>query len=396
MKQIVFVIIVFFFLTSCINKNDKEKTQAEKQISFALESKPHSYYVEQSILWWKEIERDSTSEENWFNYYRACRNAQGTADWREDFVDESPYLRLGDTIVSLMQKSIPQSFTYNYVKGSTGAVDASYGAYLLKAYEMDPDFPGIQAAMVTYSVSTHNLELRKEVNKKWKRLNTMNPGLLQYSRNVLVSIEPNAILLTQHDNDSYPAWLLQDAYELKPDVLVLNIDFLLLESFRKNIFEKLGIPPFELKNVNVNEYRTNWKNVIQHFLGHYNNTRPLYIGLTVSPEWYEGFEGKLHLNGLTNKFTNEDYELTEINKTLFKEVWDLEDLNVNREGYYSNKNVIEMNINYIRSLNEVHNYYMEINESDNAEAVRQTALEIAYRTNNKKLIARIDSVFKNR
>ncbi|XOV93814.1 MAG: hypothetical protein ACFHWX_03690 [Bacteroidota bacterium] len=205
MKKIYQVVAILFALISCSQPGKNEKSQPEKQISFALENQPHSYYVKQAELWWKEIEKDTASEENWFNYYRACRNAQGTADWREDFVDESPYLRLGNDIVLLMESSIPESFTYNYVKGSTGAVDPTYGPYLLKAYEMNPDFPGIQSAMVTYSVSTNNPSLRKEANKKWKELDIMNPGLIQYAKNILETLEPNAILLTQHDNDTYPA-----------------------------------------------------------------------------------------------------------------------------------------------------------------------------------------------
>ncbi len=81
-------IILLLFLPSSINAQ-----LPERQISFAKESKTHEYYVKQSELWWKEIEKDKSSEENWYNYFRACRNAQGTANWRDDFVKESPYLK---------------------------------------------------------------------------------------------------------------------------------------------------------------------------------------------------------------------------------------------------------------------------------------------------------------
>ena len=70
----------------------------------------------------------------------------------------------------------------------------------------------------------------------------MNPGLQLYARNVLKSVEPNAIVLTQHDNDSYPAWLLQDVYDLQSDILVLNIDFLLLKTFRESFHPAPAIP----------------------------------------------------------------------------------------------------------------------------------------------------------
>lgn len=123
----------------------------EKQISFANEKMPHSYYVGQANLWWMEVQKNKTSENNWYNYYRACRNAQGTDNWREDFVKESPSLKLGDDIVKLMKQYIPNTFIYYFVAGSTGGVDPNAGPYLLKAYAMNPDFDGINSDMVTYA-----------------------------------------------------------------------------------------------------------------------------------------------------------------------------------------------------------------------------------------------------
>ena len=392
MKKLLLPIIAILFLVSCAQEkekqtNEKEKQEPpEKQISFALEEKSHDYYVEQAKLWWLEIEKDRSSEENWFNYYRACRNAQGTADWREDFVEESPYLRLGNDIVELMEKDIPNTFTYNFVRGSTGAVDPSQAEYLLKAYEMNPDYPGIQASMVTYATSTHNPEVRKEANLRWKNLDLMNPGLLNYSRSVLQGVDYNAVLLTQHDNDSYPAWMLQDAYGVKTGVLVLNIDFLLLESFREKIFSKLGIPPFQLDSVSVNDYRKNWKNVVQHLLGHYSHERPLFIGMTVSPQWYEGFEDQLSVRGLTYKFGQDEGVETLVNVHVYENVWDVESINQDFEGYYNRKNVLEMNANYVKPFTMVYDYYTQNQDTVKAEKIKKLGEEIIKRAQKELLI----------
>ena len=131
---------VFFLVLFVSNIKGQSISKPEKQISFALEKKNHSYYVIQGELWWKEVENDSKSESNWFNYYRACRNAQGTNDWKDDFLKESKAMKLGSDIVKLMAKHIPNTFTYYYVSGSTGGVNPSAGQDLLKAYEMNPDF----------------------------------------------------------------------------------------------------------------------------------------------------------------------------------------------------------------------------------------------------------------
>ena len=143
--------------------------RAEPQISFAREDRPHDYYVAQAGLWWEAVQRDSTDESAWYHYYRACRNAQGTANWSTDFVDEAPYLRLGDDIVALMEEHIPDTFTYHFVKGSTGGVDPGAGAHLMRAYALNPDFAPLLPSVITYATSTHDAELRQEANARGMR-----------------------------------------------------------------------------------------------------------------------------------------------------------------------------------------------------------------------------------
>ncbi|RQH17655.1 hypothetical protein, partial [Okeania hirsuta] len=209
----------------------------EKQISFAKENKSHTYYVKQAELWWEEVQKDKHSERAWYNYYRACRNAQGTANWRTDFVNESPALRLGKDITALMKEHIPDTFTYNFVEGSTRGVSPEGGEFLLKAYTKNPDFEGLLGDVITYASSTFNHDLRKEANIRWHKNGGISPALLNFGFNLLQSTEPHAILLTAHDNDTYPLWMLQDALGVRTDVLVLNIDFFLFDGFRKKIFE---------------------------------------------------------------------------------------------------------------------------------------------------------------
>lgn len=174
-------LIPFFLL--CILPMALFGQKPEKQISFARETKAHLYYVKQAELWWKEIEKDKTSEESWYNYYRACRNTHGSANWKSDFVKESPYLKFGADILKLMKENIPGTFTYYYVAGSDGGVDPVNGSYLLKAYEMNPNFEGIHANLITYAVSISDNALRRKVNKEWFARNGLSQGLLSYGYN---------------------------------------------------------------------------------------------------------------------------------------------------------------------------------------------------------------------
>lgn len=364
----------------------------EIQVSFAKESKTHEYYVKQAELWWKEIEKDKSSEGNWYNYFRACRNAHGTANWRDDFVKESPYLKTGPEIVSLMEQFIPNSFTSNYVAYSIQGIDPSKGNFLLKAYEINPKFEGINAAMVTYAVSIQDNDLRTKVNKNWYPLNELSPGLINYGYNVLMSVKPNSILLTQHDNDSYPIWMLQDVKGIRSDVLVINFDFLLLESYRKDVFNQLGIKPLDLQL--SDDYELNWKNVLNHFLSYYHNNRPLYFAMTVSQEYYKGFASTMAVSGLTYKFSTSREDLTKFNKDIIEHDFLLDYLKVQLLPDSNLKNVNRQNINYLKCFKLVFDYYQSIGDVKKADEYKDLALIIANNSEDPLIITATVKDFK--
>lgn len=324
-------------------------------MSFAKEKKTHRYYVRQAELWWAAVQQDPHAETNWFNYYRACRNAQGTADWREDFVQESPALRLGADIVPLMQAAIPDTFTYYFVAGSTGGV-ASDGELLLKAYRLNPDFEGIQAAVVTYATTTRNYQLRKEVNQRWFQRNGLSPGLLAYGYNVLLSLQPGAILLTEHDNDTYPLWMLQDAKNVRSDVAVINIDFLLDDSFRTPTFQQLGITPIALGAIHVTDYAQNWEKVVHHFVAHYETKRPLYLAMSLAPARYQGLTNRLYPTGLAWRYSRTKLATRALNYSLFANKFLLDYLSVSLYNDHSQPFVNELNLNYLPLLQDCYTH----------------------------------------
>ena len=116
------IVILHLLCISAFSGFSQSLSEPEEQISFAKEDRPLKYYVAQADLWWNELQKDLKNEKSWYNYYRANRNAQGTANWSTDFVKEGPNLMLGEDIVKVMGEQIPDSFTYNFVRGSTDAV----------------------------------------------------------------------------------------------------------------------------------------------------------------------------------------------------------------------------------------------------------------------------------
>ncbi|MEO0897186.1 MAG: hypothetical protein AAFY71_12350 [Bacteroidota bacterium] len=347
----------------------------EPQISFVKQSYPHTYYVKQAELWWEVLQKDMKNEDAWYNYYRACRSARGTANWKSDFVKESPALRLGEDIVDLMKEHIDGTFVYHFVKGSISGVSTEAQADLRKAYEMRQDFVPLLPNVITLAVSTHDDKLRKEVNQKWFTKNSFPEGLMNYSYNVLQSCKRDAILLTQGDNDTYPLWMLQDALGIRRDVHVLNIDFLLFDEFAEKEYKKLDIPPFVIQEPDINEYETNWKNVVRYLLKTYQGERPFQLAFTVEPQRYEGWEDSLKVHGLS--WIRAEGEFLDNNIALYQDILHLDHLAYVFKPSPMQGRVDVMNMNYLTFLKKLFEYYREEGDEKELNKIKQLVNYIA-------------------
>ncbi|PKL85592.1 MAG: hypothetical protein CVV22_06715 [Ignavibacteriae bacterium HGW-Ignavibacteriae-1] len=365
----------------------------EQQVSFARESKPHSYYVEQAELWAKELQLDSLSENNWYNYFRACRNAHGTSDWRSDFVNESPYLMEGGDVVSLMKQYIPQTFTYYYLSYLTQGIGTGNYENLMKAYEINPNFEGIHSSVISYAESSLDSTLRKKINKEWYKTNYISHQLLNYNYNVLMSLDSNAILFTQHDNDTYPAWMLQDAMNIRSDVTVINIDFLLLDNYREFILNKLKVKALDLGEINIDEYRLNWEKVVAHILNNYNGNKPIYLGMTLFNHLYNDFEKQLYVSGLAFRYSTTELDLVEKNKRLYQEIFFLDYLFYTFSTDPNQVNVNYQNTNYMSCFKTVYDIYKSENNLKEANKIKGLAILLADRISNPTFLARINDEF---
>jgi len=52
------------------------------------------------------------------------------------------------------------------------------------------------------------------------------PAIMEYNKNILASCKPNAILLTNGDNDTYPNWFLQFIDNYRQDITIVNLSLL--------------------------------------------------------------------------------------------------------------------------------------------------------------------------
>ena len=162
-------------------------TGPEKVVSIRKVVKPHAWYVQQANLWEQEIEKDPSNADAWMNYYTANRMAKITGKVDEP-ADRHRFSSL-DHIVKRMEKSVPNSFEYHYIKWYNGNGNTQLFGHLEKAFEIDPFRTETYYDFILYYELTGERSRMAEFCKKLFNRNDISPALLAYNYNVLQSLE---------------------------------------------------------------------------------------------------------------------------------------------------------------------------------------------------------------
>jgi hypothetical protein len=229
----------------------------------------------------------------------------------------------------------------------------------------------------------NDLPKRKTFYEKLYNSKDLAPGLLEYNYNVLMSVEKNGILITNGDNDTYPALLLQDVFDIRDDVTIINISLMQhLDGYLESRMER--------KNIDVDFERLPDKKD-GHFLYEFasyivENEQgiPFYFALTVYQDFLKQMDGKLHITGLAYKFKPGECDNLALIKKNIERLFRLDYLTYNwYDDHFVAKKITQsgLNMNYVVPMLMLAEHYKRSEDVTKSDRLKRLVLTVGKNAN---------------
>ena len=358
----------------------------EKVYSISVKDMPLSYHLEQSKLWKKEATK-SNSPDDWLNYFIASRmsNLLTKGDNKPNDMN---------TIVKQISKQIPGTFEVHYIQAwNLGNQDPKGWEHIQKAHQIAPERSEIYHSFVSYYERKRDLKKRELYNQKVYDSEEYSPGMMRWNYNMLMSVQQNGILLTYGDGDTYPSWILQDALEIRKDILVLNIFMIRDKDYRNRIFAELGIPPLssgeDLTKLPVQEF---YRLLAKHL--NKNAQRPVYFSVAIGKAISRLLTDSLYMEGLAFRYSDKPYDNIPVLASNFENRLLFDHFKASFSKDISETLINTININYLPALALLYKHYTKTNDHSTAEKVKGIGLTIAEKKNMEEKVKKYFTIHK--
>ena len=355
MRTLIYILTIMLFhlpLKSVIGQVDKSKKESRSV------SKTPSL----------EEQKSQYSSFDLMNFYFSKRKQSISKHSKE--IDETEQTQLDNIVIQLKDQN-PDSYEYHYVNYVNSNYDVNAFSELEKANEISPNNVELYDKFIAHYELTNNPAKKKSYCQQLYESNIIHEGILEYNHNVLKSLEPNAILFTNGDEDTYPAWIQQEVKNVRSDVTILNLDLLKNQQYREKKFSQNSLKE---TNSPISDiiYQTSINNPQQ----------PIYIGLTVNPNVLLKLKDNLYLTGLAFKYCANDYN----NVTEIVSKWEHLFIQTELNKPVSNSTVKQINLNYILPLIIIKDYYNNTDQEVKEEKTENLILKIAKEGNKEKQV----------
>lgn len=311
-----------------------------------------SEYSELSVEWKVRAEANPFDENAWLNYYKAERYKHYSANGSG--ISNDVQKRLNGILAS-MEKNLAGSFAFEYCSYLNGNKSNAAYVHLRSAYAKNPGATELIDDMLSDAIIRRDEAAIQQFTAALSHSGIYSASEVEYSKNVLNSIEKNAVLITNGNVDTYPILLIQRLQNFRTDVKVISLDFLNNETYAAQI---------------AGEYAVSFnRSSLSKKISKLSSTVPVYISLTLPPDILNDLRQNLYCTGLAMKHSRTVIE-------------NLPSLVYNWEYLFSKLQLQSndpLNKNYILPLILLDEYYRTQGKISEADSVRQIAMQLSAR-----------------
>ncbi|MBT6144901.1 MAG: hypothetical protein HOH74_05695, partial [Gemmatimonadetes bacterium] len=203
--------LAFLLLSSIVNAQDPP---APVQLARRAGFLSPDYYQQQMPLWSDYLADHLQDSHAWRSRYLSAEYSR-SADAEQL-----------DRILQEMSQAVPNCWQLPYLKArrvGLGHLERHLALLEEASRRCRQDCADIDESLGLIH------ELRSDTTAAaaaWKRFyasHTIATGLLDYNYNLLQTVEKDGVLITNGDNDTMPAWILQRVHGVRADVTIINL-----------------------------------------------------------------------------------------------------------------------------------------------------------------------------
>ena len=302
--------------------------KAETIESFVANCYEADWYSQQAQAWQKVVDADASNQWAWRNLFHATYYYDMfTGGWSKD----QNQSRTAD-VIRKMETALPDSYVLNLCKGRfclTTDEAAKRGDNIRRAIELLPDEPCAEdvdyLACRLWSIDPDNHLVKELFTKAYQK--RWFPGrIMQYNRNMLLSMQAGALYFANGDVVTAPMKMIQDALEERQDVTVIPISFLHSKTYMDALYKRLNIKPLTIDVQNYGKYGDEWykhyeADIIMYLIK--ESKRPTYFSTDILSHTLID-KDSIYNEGLILKYSPRQYNNFDVAMHNVKEVYNLE------------------------------------------------------------------------
>lgn len=217
-----------------------------------------------------------------------------------------------------------------------------------------------------------DVALCTSICEAWYASGQFVPGMLNWNYNALMSVEQGAIIITQNENDTYPALLLQNALHVRKDVLILHHLWLQEPKVQQLLNDRLHLKP---------DLAARDKSNVSQLLQFAQNTMPvaapLYFSVLVDQKELTPAQHNLYITGLAIKYSPKPFDNVAVLRDNYENNFRIDYLKLNLESAQNQAVLARLNLNYIPAFLLLYRYYNSVNNTNAAENIQKLAFDLA-------------------